>query len=60
MVRLFNPGTLPAQASIQWRAPAPLRVTISSPREEVGSDVIGPLSLPALGIMTLRADVTEH
>jgi alpha-mannosidase len=57
MLRLFNPGAQPAQASIKWRDPAPTRVTISSPREEVGSDVTGPLELPAMGITTLRAEL---
>jgi alpha-mannosidase len=56
MVRLFNPGTAPAQASIQWRDPVPARITISSPREESGADITGPLELPALGIVTVRAE----
>ena len=59
MVRLFNSGTQKAQASIQWREPAPARVTISSPCEEIGAEVTGPVALPALGIATLRAEVAQ-
>jgi alpha-mannosidase len=57
MVRLFNSGTASAQVSVQWRDPVPSRVTISSPREESDADVAGPLELPPLGIVTLRAQM---
>ncbi len=57
MVRLFNPGLQPAEATIQWGEPVPARITRSSPREEAGPAITGPVSLPALGIVTLRADL---
>jgi len=56
MVRLFNPGTDRAAASIKWRDPLPKRVTHSSPGEEPGAECRAPLELPPLGIMTLRAE----
>ena len=56
VVRLFNAGTQPAQASVVWSDPRPRRTTISSPREETGPEVTGPIELPPLGILTLRAD----
>ncbi|MHB8969137.1 MAG: glycoside hydrolase family 38 N-terminal domain-containing protein [Pirellulaceae bacterium] len=60
LVRLFNPGTEPAQTSLQWREPVPLHVTLSSPREEVGTPLAGPLTLPPLGIVTLRAELVSE
>ncbi len=56
MVRLFNAGSEPAEATITWSDPVPARVTRSSPREELGKPLEGPVHLPALGIVTLRAD----
>ena len=60
MVRLFNPGTESARTSLVWRDPVPARVTRSSPREEVGPPLVGPLELPPLGIATLRAELVHN
>jgi alpha-mannosidase len=56
IVRLFNAGTEPATASLDWSDPVPQRVTLSSPREEHGSNIKGSIELPPLGIATLRAE----
>jgi alpha-mannosidase len=56
ILRLFNPGTEPATTTVQWSEPAPSRITLSSPREEAGPEVSGPIEIPPLGIVTLRAE----
>ena len=56
MVRLWNAGTRPAQARIGWHGFQPRRVARSSPAEEAGMLVEGPIDLPPLGILTLRAE----
>ncbi len=57
MVRLFNVSNEPASTAIEWSDPVPVRVTRSSPREEVGPTVEAPVELPPQGIVTLRADL---
>ncbi len=57
MVRLFNAGSQPAAAAITWPEPAPTQVTLSSPSEQVGQPPRGPIQLPPLGIVTLRAEL---
>jgi hypothetical protein len=57
MVRLFNAGSQPTTSAITWPAPAPVQVTLSSPREEVGPPLVGPVPLPPLGIVTVRAEL---
>jgi alpha-mannosidase len=56
ILRLFNPGTEPATTTVQWSEPVPNRITLSSPREETGREVSGPIEIPPLGIVTLRAE----
>jgi alpha-mannosidase len=55
MLRLHNVGTQPAKARVIWSEPAPKRVTLSSPKEEDGPAVTGPIEMPPSGIITLRA-----
>ncbi len=57
IVRLFNAGDRPATAELDWPQGVPKQVSLSSPREEVGKPLSGPVSLGPLGIVTLRADV---
>ncbi len=57
VVRLWNAGTRPVQARIAWQAVQPRRLTRSSPAEEAGAAVDGPVDLPPLGIVTLRAEL---
>lgn len=55
MIRLYNAGEQPAQARLNWAAFQPNRVARSSPFEEEGPALSGPIDLPPLGIVTLRA-----
>jgi hypothetical protein len=55
VLRLFNAGGEPAQARLTWHGPAPKRVTLSSPFEDEGAAVSGPISMPPLGIVTVKA-----
>ena len=55
MLRLYNVGTERAKARVIWSEPAPKRVTLSSPKEEDGPAVTGPIEMPPSGIITLRA-----
>lgn len=56
MVRLFNAGAAEAKATLAWSDPPPEAVSISSPFEEVGPKLSGPIHLPPYGIVTLRAE----
>ncbi len=56
VVRLWNAGTRPVQARVLWQARKPRHVVRSSPAEEAGLPVEGPLQLPALGFVTVRAE----
>jgi alpha-mannosidase len=60
MIRLFNAGDRATTAQLNWSDATPRQVTVSSPREETGEPVAGPLSLPPLGIVTLRATLAEE
>ncbi len=59
MLRLFNVGTAPAKARVVWSEPGPKRVALSSPKEEEGPAVTGPVEMPPGGIATLRAALPE-
>jgi len=59
IVRLFNAGSDPAKASVTWSDPAPPRVSLSSPFEEAGAAIAGPIDMPGFGIVTLRAELPE-
>jgi alpha-mannosidase len=56
MVRLFNTAAGSATAALKWRTPEPTAIVQSSPREEQGPPLIGPVTLPSLGILTIRAE----
>jgi alpha-mannosidase len=56
MVRLFNTAATPAGVVLKWPEPGPTALVESSPREEVGTPVTGPVTLPPLGILTIRAE----
>ncbi len=58
IVRLFNAGDQPTSAKIDWADPALKHVTLSSPREERGRAIKGPIAMPPLGIVTLRAETS--
>ena len=59
MIRLFNAGDRPTTAQLKWLAGAPEQVTRSSPREETGEAVTEALPLSPLGIVTLRAEMSQ-
>ena len=59
IVRLFNAGSTAVKATLSWTDPAPQSVSISSPFEEQGPNVTGPIDLPGYGIVTLRARLPE-
>jgi len=59
IVRLFNAGDAAARATLSWTAPGPASVSISSPFEEVGPKLSGPIDLAGYGIVTLRAELPE-
>ncbi len=56
MVRLFNAGGSAERVALEWPKSTAPRVMRSSPKEEPGSELSGPLELPSLGIMTLRVE----
>jgi len=57
VVRLFNAGDKPAKASVSWPGGASSRWSVSSPGEEAGPESTGPIELPPMGIVTLRAEM---
>jgi alpha-mannosidase len=59
LLRLFNASDGPQKATLHWSDPAPPRVTHSSPRQEAGDPAPEAIELPAMGIVTLRAEVTR-
>ncbi len=59
IVRLFNAAEAPASVTLTWSEPRPVRVVRSSPREENGQEVRGPIELPAMGIVTLHAALAD-
>ncbi|MGQ9576502.1 MAG: glycosyl hydrolase-related protein [Thermoguttaceae bacterium] len=59
MVRLLNASQRPAQARVQWQTFRPKRISLSSPREEEGEEVSGPIPIAPWGIVTLRAALPQ-
>jgi hypothetical protein len=57
IVRLFNVGEKTAEAVLTWSEPAPRNVTISNLAEEPGEAAGGPIEVPAMGFVTLRAEL---
>ncbi len=57
VVRLWNATEKEATTRLQWSDPAPRRVSISDTSEQPMSDATESISLPAHGIVTLRADL---
>ncbi len=54
LIRLFAASGEPGQVTLEWREPK--RLYRSSPQEERGDVVEGPIELPGFGIVTLRAE----
>ena len=57
MVRLFNAGGRPERVKLQWDQQRPGALYLSSPFEEKGQIIEGPVECSAYRIMTLRAEV---
>ena len=59
IVRLFNVGAKAAKSRFSWGRPAPKTVWISNLAEEAVTDAKGVIEIPASGLVTLRAEITE-
>jgi hypothetical protein len=59
IIRLYNAADAPARATITWNTPRPETVSLSSPFEEKGPVAPAPIDVPALGIVTLRAELPD-
>jgi alpha-mannosidase len=57
IVRLWNAGGRDAQTRVDWSAPAPKSVWLSNTSEKQLARVRGAVSVPAWGVVTLRAEV---
>jgi alpha-mannosidase len=55
IVRLFNPTGSPQSAHLNWNRPV-RHVWLSSAREEQGAEAPAAISVPKLGMITLRVD----
>ena len=56
IVRLYNATGTPQQVSLAFSEPRPRRLSVSDTSERVGEPLRGPLTIPAWGVVTLRAD----
>lgn len=59
IVRLWNVSDRPARADLGWGEPVPKTVRISNLAEEPQAEVTGPVEVPALGLVTLRAELPD-
>jgi hypothetical protein len=53
---LYNVSDAEQQISLEWDAPAPQRMFLSSTSEARGAGISGPLTIPAWGLVTVRAE----
>ena len=56
IVRLYNVSESEQSVAVEWGDPKPARVFLSATSEARGSEVRAPLSIPAWGLVTLRAE----
>ena len=56
LLRLYNPGEKTENVNLIWGWKKPASLYKSSPFEEKGKVISGDISLPAFGILTLRAE----
>ena len=59
IVRLFGAGDRAVAARLTWSAPAPPQVWISDTSEKPMRKSTGDVAVPALGVVTLRAELPE-
>ena len=57
IVRLFSAGGKSAKISLRWGRKSPASVWISNLAEEPLTAVVGPIDVPACGLVTLRAEL---
>ncbi len=56
ILRLYNVSAIEQQVSVEWEAPRPARVFLSNTSERRGAEVSGAITVPAWGLITLRAE----
>jgi hypothetical protein len=56
IARLWNPGAQPQRVTLNWAEPRPARVSLSGSLETPGEPLAGPLTVPARGVVTVRAE----
>jgi len=59
ILRLFNAGDAGGQTSIEWLGRKPTALFLSDTSEKRGPALCGPISVPALGLTTLRVEFGE-
>jgi alpha-mannosidase len=57
IVRLLNVGPKEAKATLRWADPAPKTISLSNLAEEAVTPASGPIDVPAMGLVTLRAEI---
>lgn len=57
IVRLFGAGTEPASATLTWSKPVPRRLWLSDTSERPIQKIIGAVTVPARGLVTIRAEL---
>jgi len=58
IVRLTAVGGRDVKATLTWGDPVPNRVSLSNLAEEALAPVTGPIEVPAMGLVTLRAELS--
>jgi hypothetical protein len=56
ILRLYNVSDKEQQVSVEWGEPKPARMFLSGTSEARGAEVSGALTLPAWGMVTIRAE----
>jgi len=59
ILRLWNAAGRDARTDLVWSQPAPKAVSFSDTSERAGEKVKGPVTVPAWGVVTLRAELAR-
>jgi hypothetical protein len=57
IVRLFNPDEKATKVTLAWSDPKPTKTFLSNLAEDPVEEVSGPIDLPGMGLVTLRAEL---
>ena len=57
IVRLFNPDEKAAKVTLAWSDPKPTKTFVSNLAEDPVEAVSGPIDVPGMGLVTLRAEL---